>query len=296
MTAGLPAEPLPLPPGHSEEQREAEGVMLELLSARLGVKLQPQSIHLPSGVRLEVDGACDDPPILCEAWAHQGAAKSAQRDKVAKDILKFLILKEAAQEAGAPTASAHPPIWRCRSGQGVRRPLLEGGGSTAVRHRRRGGRATGRDSTCSDGSPGTAVSLRNAAASRSSRSTRLGPPSRHASRNGAHQRELRLADRLQLPSGQDQSGISGRPLRNVNATAVPERWQARPAEYLRVVTTPYYRSAARRNSSSGVASPTRRALPPVGQSAADHSPFKRPACGTRCRLRLAGPRCRRRTR
>jgi hypothetical protein len=62
MTAGLPAEPLPLPPGHSEEQREAEGVMLELLSARLGVNLQPRLIHLPSGVRLEVDGACDDPP------------------------------------------------------------------------------------------------------------------------------------------------------------------------------------------------------------------------------------------
>jgi hypothetical protein len=62
MTAGLPAEPLPLPPGHSEEQPEAEGAMLELLSARLGVKLRPQLIHLPAGVRLEVDGACDDPP------------------------------------------------------------------------------------------------------------------------------------------------------------------------------------------------------------------------------------------
>ena len=48
----------------------AEGVTLELLSDRLGVKLQPQLIHLPSGVRLEVDGACDDPPVLCEAWAH----------------------------------------------------------------------------------------------------------------------------------------------------------------------------------------------------------------------------------
>jgi hypothetical protein len=103
VTAGLPAEPLPLPPGHSEEQREAEGVMLELLSARLGVNLEPRLIRLPSGVRLEVDGACDDPPILCEAWAHQGAAKSAQRDKVAKDILKLPILKEAAREAGAPT-------------------------------------------------------------------------------------------------------------------------------------------------------------------------------------------------
>ncbi len=76
--------------------------MLKLLSARLGVKLQPRAIRLPSGVRLVVDGACDDPPILCEAWAHQGEAKSAQRDKVAKDILKLLILKEAAREAGDP--------------------------------------------------------------------------------------------------------------------------------------------------------------------------------------------------
>jgi hypothetical protein len=103
VTAGLPVELLPLPPGHSEEQREAERVMLELLSARLGVNLQPRMIQLPSGVRLEVDGACDDPPIFCEAWAHQGAAKSAQRDKVAKDILKLLILKEAAREVGVPT-------------------------------------------------------------------------------------------------------------------------------------------------------------------------------------------------
>src|SRR5438105_9893272 len=31
--------------------------------------------------------------IACEAWAHQGEAKSAQKDKVTKDILKLMFLR-----------------------------------------------------------------------------------------------------------------------------------------------------------------------------------------------------------
>src|SRR5262249_7043493 len=43
---------------------------------------------------------------------------------------------------------------------GVRRTLLEGGGSTAVRHRGGGGRTAGRDSTRRGASSGATVSLR----------------------------------------------------------------------------------------------------------------------------------------
>jgi hypothetical protein len=60
-------------------------------------------IHLPSGVRLEMDGACDDPPILCDVLGASRSHRSAQRDKLAKDILKLLILKKAARKPGAPT-------------------------------------------------------------------------------------------------------------------------------------------------------------------------------------------------
>jgi len=76
--------------------------MMLILGERLGVRLRPRRFKLPSGARLDVDGACEDPPILCEAWAHHGEAKPAQRAKVATDILKLLVLKEAAVEAGEP--------------------------------------------------------------------------------------------------------------------------------------------------------------------------------------------------
>jgi hypothetical protein len=52
--------------------------------------LAKRTFPLPDGGRIEVDGVNDDPPILCEAWAHQGPAKSAQKHKVMTDALKLL--------------------------------------------------------------------------------------------------------------------------------------------------------------------------------------------------------------
>lgn len=47
------------------------------------------------GVRVTVDGVADDPPILVEAWAHQGPPKSAQKAKVVTDALKLLWVDRA---------------------------------------------------------------------------------------------------------------------------------------------------------------------------------------------------------
>lgn len=58
----------------------------------LGIKLAPRSFALSDGVRVTVDGGCDDPPVLVEAWAHQGRPKAAQKAKVVSDALKLLWL------------------------------------------------------------------------------------------------------------------------------------------------------------------------------------------------------------
>ncbi len=83
------SQPGQLPPGSSREQRDAERVMLDLLSQQLGHELNPTTLTVPSGERVEVDGANADRSILAECWAHQGPPKSAQRHKVLADAFKL---------------------------------------------------------------------------------------------------------------------------------------------------------------------------------------------------------------
>ena len=59
---GTPADPSAtadgaVPAGDSAEQCGAERVMLDLLGAQLGLELNPDSITVPSGERVQVDGA-----------------------------------------------------------------------------------------------------------------------------------------------------------------------------------------------------------------------------------------------
>ena len=82
-------EKLPRPPGDSQEQRDAQAVMVAALSERLGVELQPRVLTLPDGARIELDAASEDLSVLCEAWAHQGRAKSAQKYKLLSDAFKL---------------------------------------------------------------------------------------------------------------------------------------------------------------------------------------------------------------
>ncbi len=78
-----------LPPGSSREQRDAERVMLDLLSQQVGRGLNPATLTVPSGERVEVDGADADRSVLVECWAHQGPPKPAQRHKVLADAFKL---------------------------------------------------------------------------------------------------------------------------------------------------------------------------------------------------------------
>lgn len=82
----LPADTAaePLDPGESSTQREAESVILQELSHRLGITLQPRRIHLSDGAWVDVDGFYADPLVLVEAWAHQGPHKAAQTQQGAR--------------------------------------------------------------------------------------------------------------------------------------------------------------------------------------------------------------------
>jgi hypothetical protein len=76
--------------GSSREQQEAEDLMIGLLGKSLGLALVKKRFELPAGGWLEIDGYCDSPRILCEACAHIGKPKSAQKNKVMADAMKLL--------------------------------------------------------------------------------------------------------------------------------------------------------------------------------------------------------------
>lgn len=78
-----------LSPGNSQVQRDAELITIAWLGAELGCKLEPQRITLPDGSRLELDAFCEEPLVICEAWAHQGPPKSAQKFKVMNDAMNL---------------------------------------------------------------------------------------------------------------------------------------------------------------------------------------------------------------
>lgn len=69
--------------------------MLTALAKSIGVPLSPARIHLPDGSYVEADGVSSEPPVLVEAWAHQGPPKSAQRNKVLADALKLVHVSAA---------------------------------------------------------------------------------------------------------------------------------------------------------------------------------------------------------
>jgi hypothetical protein len=75
--------------GDSAEQRAAEEAMLQLLGRELGVTLKKRRLTADGGAWIEVDGFSDQPPVLVEAWAHQGPLKPAQKAKVITDVLRL---------------------------------------------------------------------------------------------------------------------------------------------------------------------------------------------------------------
>ncbi len=78
--------------GNSDEQRKAEEWMINEFFNRHKVKLSKRKFNLENGSWIELDGYCESPSTLCEAWSHIGTPKSAQKDKVMTDALKLIYL------------------------------------------------------------------------------------------------------------------------------------------------------------------------------------------------------------
>jgi hypothetical protein len=104
------------PPGHSREQRDAERVMLDLLSVQLGVTLEPTRIVVADGTRVEIDGADAGRTVLVECWAHQGPPKVAQKHKVLADTLKLTWI--------ATKIEPRPRLFLCLGDPLAARPFL----------------------------------------------------------------------------------------------------------------------------------------------------------------------------
>jgi hypothetical protein len=114
-----------VPAGDSAEQRGAERVMLDLLGSRLGLELNPATIAVPSGERVQVDGADGSRTLLAECWAHQGPPKSAQKHKVLADAFKLAWI--------ATTIYPRPQLILCLSDPLAAAPFLPGARSWASR-------------------------------------------------------------------------------------------------------------------------------------------------------------------
>jgi hypothetical protein len=89
-------------PSDSAEQRDAEDWLIARLEADVGVSLQRHGAPSPAAVGVELDGfASGRPPILCEAWAHVGRPKPAQKNKVLADALKLVWVEKECFPEGA---------------------------------------------------------------------------------------------------------------------------------------------------------------------------------------------------
>lgn len=75
--------------GRQTEGEDPQQAMLELLGRDLAVALEPATLRLPSGERVEIDGTDPGRTVLVECWPHQGPAKAAQRHKVLADAFKL---------------------------------------------------------------------------------------------------------------------------------------------------------------------------------------------------------------
>lgn len=60
----------------------------------LGVKLEKRTILLPEGGSLELDGVAEHPSIICEAWAHIGPARGAQKYKIMTDAFELIFASQ----------------------------------------------------------------------------------------------------------------------------------------------------------------------------------------------------------
>lgn len=118
-------------PGDSPEQRAAEGALIAGLARRLGVTLAKKRIALPEGGALEIDGVSESPPIICEAWAHLGRAKTAQKHKLLTDAFKLIYAAQfLPKETRKILVVADPKAVRHLDGKGWMAQALRANGVT----------------------------------------------------------------------------------------------------------------------------------------------------------------------
>jgi hypothetical protein len=80
-------------PGDSAEQQRAELEIVAAFALRRGLALVPTKFMVGDGVCVNVDAVDAEQRVLCEAWAHIGPPKSAQKQKVMTDALKLLLVE-----------------------------------------------------------------------------------------------------------------------------------------------------------------------------------------------------------
>lgn len=104
----------------SSEQRGAEPLILEQLSAYVGKPLTKGVVELPGGARVEIDGVADDHSVFAEVFAHIGPLKGGQRHKPAVDALKLITVARQYPNARLIVAFADEAAARYLTGTGWR--------------------------------------------------------------------------------------------------------------------------------------------------------------------------------
>jgi hypothetical protein len=82
-------------PSDSTEQRLAHKEILALINQSYKLNLVVNTLYL-ADTSFQIDGYSENPPILCEIYSRIGQMKVAQHNKIAKDILKMLLIEKMA--------------------------------------------------------------------------------------------------------------------------------------------------------------------------------------------------------
>ena len=80
-------------PSDSSEQIQAQKEILLLINQGNNLNLASKKILL-NDTLFQVDGYSEDPPTLCEIYSRIGKMKVSQHNKIAKDVLKMLLIEK----------------------------------------------------------------------------------------------------------------------------------------------------------------------------------------------------------
>ena len=80
-------------PSDSSVQQMAEPLVLECLNNKENIQLVSRHLSLLDNVKLQLDGIDENKPTVCEIYAHIGACKGAQPNKIASDLLKMVLVE-----------------------------------------------------------------------------------------------------------------------------------------------------------------------------------------------------------